>query len=174
MLSKSNATRRSACAAAAGVAYAFTGRVARNRDLAGFNRQFFDGQEALALDDASLPRSWPACEGIGGRVRRPRARSRPVDPHTIHVAGSRSSRKDNGPSGFGARAGDAWRGLGFRGRGQRQRRAQRTTPDEVRYVSGAETNARVLLGTGRRGQGGRDRKGSAPSGARVSSCLGRD
>ncbi len=134
------------------------------------NRQFFDGQDALALDDAKAAPIFARLRGIGnpssttGTVKA-------VDPHTIHVAVENGS----GQNGLGARADDALGGLGYSvvGRATNADRSDYTVT-EVRYTAGAEAKAKFLLSE--LGAAGKTvaLKGSAPAGADIVLVLGRD
>jgi LCP family protein required for cell wall assembly len=135
------------------------------------NRQFFDGQDALALDDAKAAPILARLRGIGG----PSAATGPVkavDPHTIHVAVENGT----GKTGLGARADDALSGLGYSVVGHATNADRNDyTVTEVRYVSGAETKARFLLSElGGAGKVVAIDKGSAPAGTDVLLVLGRD
>ncbi len=134
-------------------------------------RQFFDGQDALALDDAKAAPILARLRGIGGPASGNTVPVKGVDPHTIHV----SVENGTGQNGLGARADDALGGLGYSVVGSATN-ADRTdyTVTEVRYVSGADTKARFLLSE----LGGAGKvvalRGGAPAGADIVLVLGRD
>ncbi len=138
------------------------------------NRQFFDGQDALALDDAKAAPILARLRGIGnpssGGATGP---VKAVDPHTIHVAVENGT----GQTGLGARADDALSGLGYSVVGTATNADRNDyTVTEVRYVSGAETKARFLLselgGAGKVVALGN--KGSMPANADLLVIVGRD
>jgi polyisoprenyl-teichoic acid--peptidoglycan teichoic acid transferase len=135
------------------------------------NRQFFDGQDALALDDAKAAPILARLRGIG-TASGGSAPVTPVDPHTIHVAVENGTAQN----GLGARADDSLSGLGYLVVGTAANADRNDyTVTEVRYVSGAETKARFLLSElGGAGKVVELHKGSAPAGADVLLVLGRD
>jgi LCP family protein required for cell wall assembly len=134
------------------------------------NRQFFDGQDALALDDAKAAPIFAELRGIGNPSSTT-ATVKAVDPHTIRVAVENGS----GQTGLGARAGDSLGGLGYSVVGSATN-ADRSdyTVTEVRYASGADTKAKFLLSE----LGGAGKivalSGAAPAGVDVVLVLGRD
>ncbi len=134
------------------------------------NRQFFDGQDALALDDAKAAPIFARLRGIGNPSNTT-GTVKGVDPRTIHVAVENGS----GQNGLGARAGDALGGLGYAVVGPATN-ADRSdyTVTEVRYTSGAQAKAQFLLSE----LGGAAKivalNGAAPAGADIVLVLGRD
>jgi LCP family protein required for cell wall assembly len=136
------------------------------------NRQFFDGQDALALDDAKAAPILARLRGIGNPSSGGSVSVKPVDPHTIHVAVENGTAQN----GLGARADDSLSALGYSVVGTAANADRNDyTLTEVRYVSGAETKARFLLSElGGAGKVVALGKGSAPAGADVLLVLGRD
>lgn len=134
-------------------------------------RQFFDGQDALALDDAKAAPIFARLRGIGNPAPTTGGTVKAVDPHTIHVAVENGS----GQNGLGARADDSLGGLGYSVVGTATN-ADRSdyTVTEVRYGSGAEAKARFLVSE----LGGAGKivalKGAAPAGGDLVLVLGRD
>jgi len=134
------------------------------------NRQFFDGQDALALDTAKAAPILARLRGIGNpsHAKTPAVA---VDPQTVHVAVQNGS----GRTGLGARANDALSGLGYSVVGTATN-ADRSdyAVTEVRYASGAQTKAQFLLSQ----LGGAGKvvalSSGAPAGADVVLVLGRD
>jgi LCP family protein required for cell wall assembly len=132
------------------------------------NRQFFNGQDALAIDSAKAAPILARLRGIGTGTTGP---VKAVDPRTIHVAVENGS----GQNGLGARADDALGALGYSVAGvaiNADRSNYAVT--EVRYASGAESKARFLASE----LGGAGKvvalNGSAPAGADIVLVLGRD
>lgn len=134
------------------------------------NRQFFDGQDALALDTAKAAPLLARLRGIGNPTGG-QGSTNGVDPSTVHVAVENGS----GKSGLGARALDALNGLGFSVVGTATN-ADRSNyaVTEVRYVSGAQAKAQFLLSE----LGGAGKtvalSGTAPAGAEIVLVLGTD
>jgi hypothetical protein len=134
------------------------------------NRQFIDGQDALALDTAKAAPLLARLRGIGNPSAAPNATTS-VDPGSVHV----SVENGSGRTGLGARAGDALRSLGFSVVGTATN-ADRSdyAVTEVRYASGSTPEAQLLLSE----LGGAGKivtlSGSAPAGANIVLVLGRD
>jgi LCP family protein required for cell wall assembly len=134
------------------------------------NRQFFDGQDALALDDAKAAPLLARLRGIGNPENASRA-AVAVDPATVHVA----VQNGGGQTGLGARANDALSGLGFSTVGAATN-ADRSdySVTEVRYASGSDTKAQYLLSL----LGGSGKtvalKSNPPAGVDIVLVLGRD
>ena len=144
------------------------------------NRHFFDGQDALAIDEVKAAPMLARLRGIGdtspkksgsGSGSGSGSQSATAGAGTVHV----SVQNGSGRTGLGARAADALGGLGFSVVGtatNADRGDYRVT--EVRYATGHKAQGQTLLAA----LGGAGKlvslSGSAPAGANVVLVLGLD
>jgi LCP family protein required for cell wall assembly len=135
------------------------------------NRQFFDGQDALALDTAKAAPLLARLRGIGDASSAGTSSTSGVAPGSVHVAVENGS----GRNGLGAQAVGSLGDLGFPvvGAASNADRGDYAVT-EVRYAAGAEAKAQLLLAHLQGAGKAVPLAGPAPGGADVVLVLGRD